>query len=470
MANVPEGSKNSGDFSLFDFLDHATPKPKILVVDDDEALRQSAKVVLQKDYTIELAASAENALERLSVESFDLVLMDLAMPGMGGMAGLRRLRSAYPSLPIVMMTAYQTVQTAVEAMKVGAVDYLVKPFDVAQLREIIAKNLGSFHADKLQACGPLRAKAASMTQVFSLVRQVADKDVTVLITGESGTGKELVAQAVHQFSLRQNKPFVVVNCAAIPENLIESELFGHEKGAFTNADRRRLGQFEIAQGGTLFLDEIGEIPPALQVKLLRFLQNKTFNRVGGNDPLSVDVRIVAATNRQLEKEVANGNFREDLFYRLNVVQIKIPALRDRREDIIPLGEYFLSKHLRALGKPTKRFSAEVLEKLEGYAWPGNVRELENTMERLAVLSRQQEILLGDLNEPLRAAAAPMATKGPDYFSAEEPFFTAVRETEGKLIRTALEKTGGVQTAAADMLGITRRILKYKMDKLGIEGK
>lgn len=448
----------------------STQKPKILIVDDEEASRESARMVLQNLYHVSTAETAERALDLLTQERFDLLLMDLQMPGIGGMAGLRKIRSSFPSLPIVMMTAYQTVGTAVESMKLGACDYLVKPFDVSQLREVVAKNVGVFYSTELQSCGEMRGRSPVMLQIFKTIQQVADKDVTVLVTGESGTGKELVAQGIHRLSLRQAKPLVVVNCAAIPENLMESELFGHERGSFTNADRRRLGQFEIAHGGTIILDEIGELSFATQSKLLRVLQNRSFNRVGGNESIQVNVRIIACTNRNLENEVAAGRFREDLYYRLNVVQIRVPPLRERREDILPLAEHFLAQHLRQINKSSKRISAEVAQALERYPWPGNVRELVNTMERIAVLSQQQEILMGDLPAHIkdhRMVEDAHEALGEDLLAGEQPFFSAVHELENKLIRAALDRTNGVQTGAADLLGISRRILKYKMDKLGI---
>ena len=442
---------------------------KVLIVDDEEASRQSARIILDPFYQVSLAETAEQALDFLTQESYDLVLLDINMPGMGGMKGLRRIRSSFPSLPVTIMTAYQTVATAIESMKLGACDYLMKPFDVNQLREVVSKNLGNVYSENLQQCGELRGKSPSMIKIINTIHQVADKDVTVLITGESGTGKELVAEATHRLSPRQNKPFVVVNCAAIPETLIESELFGHERGAFTHANRRRLGQFEIAHGGTIFLDEIGELSLATQSKLLRVLQNRSFHRVGGNELIHVDVRIIAATNRDLEQEVIQKSFREDLFFRLNVVHIHVPPLRHRTQDILPLAEFFLAHHVRQVNKAPKRFSEEVKGILDGYAWPGNVRELINVIERIAILSHQQEILPGDLPEHLKRIQVSQE-EAKKVITGEIPFSDAVRDLEDRLIRSALQKAKGIQTNAANILGISRRILKYKMDKLGIEGK
>jgi len=440
---------------------------KILIVDDEEASRQSVKMVLQNTYHVVLVETAEQALDSLTQDHFDLVLMDLNMPGLGGMKGLRRMRSSFPSLPVILMTAYQTVATAIEAMKLGACDYLIKPVDVAQLREVVLKNLSLIYSGDLITCGELRGKSHAISKITHIVHQVADKDATVLITGESGTGKELIAEAIHRFSSRHDKPFVVVNCAAIPDNLIESELFGHERGAFTDANRRRLGQFEIAHGGTIFLDEIGELTLATQSRLLRVLQTRTFHRVGGNDEIRVNIRILAATNRNLEQEVKQNRFREDLFFRLNVVHIEVPPLRDRKEDILPLAEYFLSQHLRKANKPPQKLSEEVEELFLQYSWPGNVRELINIIERLSVLSQQQIILPGDLPVQLLKGELPELEK-QKILSGEVCFEGAVQDLETKLIQSALKKSKGIQTNAATMLGISRRILKYKMDKLNIQ--
>jgi DNA-binding NtrC family response regulator len=442
---------------------------RILVVDDEEASRQSARQILQNIYTVELADNAEKCLRLLSEHSFDLILMDLKMPGIGGLTGLKRIRSVFTNIPVIMMTAFQSVSTAVETMKLGACDYLVKPFDLPSLREVVARNIGTFYSTQLESCGNLLAQSPCMLKIFSTIHNVADKDVTVLITGESGTGKELVAEAVHGFSHRQNKPFVIVNCAAIPESLIESELFGHERGAFTHAERRRLGQFEIAHGGTIFLDEIGELSPGTQSKLLRVIQNRSFYRVGGNEEIHVDVRLLAATNRNLEMEVKNHQFREDLYYRLNVVHLEIPPLRQRKDDILPLAEHFLGRHTRELNTPPKRLSAEVADFLKNYPWPGNVRELVNVMERITVLSQQQEILPGDLPKHFSIFQNQSDSAQDELFKGEEPFQNAISQLEQKLICAALEKAHGIQTNAASILGISRRILKYKMDKLGIEG-
>lgn len=444
-----------------------TVRATILVVDDEESGREAARMVLQPQYRVRVADSAEAGLEVLTEEPIHLVLMDLKMPGMGGMSGLKKIRSSFPHIPVVMMTAFQTVPTAVEAMKLGASEYLIKPFDVIQLRELAARNIGSTFTEGLQACGDLLASSPLMLKIFGTIRQVADKDVTVLITGESGTGKELVAQAIHRHSLRTNRPFVVVNCAAIPETLMESELFGHERGAFTHADRRRLGQFEIAHTGTIFLDEIGEMSLATQAKLLRVLQNRSFYRVGGSELINVAVRILAATNRNLEREVREGRFREDLFYRLNVVHVSVPPLRERPEDITSLAEHFLAHHLRQAQKPPRQFTQEVLQALRRYSWPGNVRELVNLMERLAVLSPQAQILLGELPEHIRNPMGATKEQEDHLLNGDRPFDEAVHALEGRLIRAALRQAGGVQTSAATLLGISRRILKYKMDKLGI---
>jgi DNA-binding NtrC family response regulator len=380
-------------------------------------------------------------------------------------------------VPVIMLTGTKTVKTAVEAMKLGASDYLSKPFDVEELRLVVAKTLEAddlareVHALRAQVATRysfhnLVGKSPSMQDIYGKIEQIADSRTTVLITGESGTGKELVARALHYNSARKDKPFIALNSAALPESLIESELFGHEKGSFTDAQAKRIGQFELAHGGTLFLDEIGDLSPATQAKLLRVLQEREFTRVGGTQPIKVDVRIVAATNKRLDEMVKREQFREDLYYRINVVSLYLPALRDRREDIPLLALHILKTRLAEEHRPPQELSKDAMELLCAHAWPGNVRELQNVIEQALIWSRGQTITPEHLPTTLRATARPEATLDAvpsGQFSLEQ----SVLEYEKKMILDALARTSFVQTHAAALLGISRRMLKYRMDLLGI---
>src|SRR3954469_3192689 len=411
---------------------------KLLLVDDEADVQYSFRRIFDSpEIEITTANSGEEALKLIPKVRPDLVLMDVRMGGMTGLETLRKLRATDGKLPVIMMTAYGTTQTAIEAMKLGAYDYLLKPFDVPKLKEIVHNALKAARDMKrVVSYEPLLesedydigivGRSQAMQQVFKLVGQLAGSDATALITGESGTGKELVARAIYHHSRRSDKPFLAINCAAIPENLLESELFGHEKGAFTGATVQRIGKFEQCNGGTIFLDEIGDMSLPTQTKILRVLQNGSFERVGGNQLVKVDVRVIAATNKPLEKAVAAKQFREDLFYRLNVVRVQMPPLRDRREDTRLLVNYFLRKFAQVQKQQPKSISQSALEALERYHWPGNVRELENVMQRAIVVAKGDAILENDmpaeitrgtgLGVPTLASASPSAI---EFTSATE---------------------------------------------------
>ena len=446
----------------------------ILVVDDEPAQVDALAGFLKKlGYGVRKADSAEKALEIVRSEPVDLVLTDMRMPGMDGVSLVREIKRQNSEIDVIVMTAFGSVESAVEAMKNGALDYLSKPIDLDQLevvvekarerRQLISENrwLREQLADGY-GFGGIVSVSPAMSEALSVAARAAVSKATVLILGESGTGKELVARAIHQASPRRERPFVVVNCAALPESLLESELFGHEKGAFTGADRLRKGRFELADGGTLFIDEVGDLPPATQVKLLRVLQEGAFERVGGTETIHVDVRIVAATNRALDVMVQRGEFREDLYYRLNVVRVWLPPLRERREDIPPLLDHFLHRFASENNKQIDGFSKEALDLLLKYDYPGNVRELQNIVEQAVVLARDRVITTRDLPATLRSQMSekPEETEG-------RTFAEKVAAFEKKLILDALEQAGGVQTRAAELLGMTERNLRYKMQKYGI---
>jgi DNA-binding NtrC family response regulator len=457
------------------------PRKRVLVVDDEPGVRESIRILLGSDYDVEAVASGEEALDAVSRDRPHLVLLDIIMPGMDGMEVLERLKMTDPSLPVVMLTATKTVKTAVAAMKLGAFDYLQKPFDVDELRIVVER--ATANAALVEEVKRLRsevrsafglrnivARSPQMQAVLRTVRTVAPLKTTVLITGESGTGKELIARALHAEGPRGDQAWVVLNCAAIPETLLESELFGHERGAFTDAHARKIGLFEQAHRGTLFLDEIGEMSVNVQAKLLRVLEDERFTRVGGTRPIQVDVRVIAATNRNLDRAIQEGRFRADLFYRLNVISIHLPPLRERTEDIPALVAHFLEAKCRALNLPQKRFSREALEAILAYSWPGNVRELENAIERAVILSGDRlELGPGDLQEQLRlpSSEGPIGSLVPEVLSGRRSLGEAVDLFEQTIIERGLALAGYNQTRAAEILGTTRRILKYKIDKLGI---
>jgi DNA-binding NtrC family response regulator len=447
---------------------------KILVVDDELSVRDSLRMIFKKDCQVITAGNAKEAWEKILSEEPDLIFLDILMPQKDGMEMLKEIRESHPFIPVIMLTATKTVKTAVEAMKLGAQDYITKPFDVEELKIIADKALESrdLKAEnrRLQTAIEERyrfdniiGKSKEMRDIYGTIRQIAERNSTVLIYGESGTGKELVARAIHYNSPRKNKSFVAVNCAAIPETLIESELFGHEKGAFTDAQNRRIGHFELAHQGTLFLDEVSELSLPTQAKILRALQEREFARVGGGKTIQVDVRLISATNKNLEEMMSRGAFRSDLYYRINVVPLNIPPLRQRKEDIPLLVQHFLEKHA---GSGQKRITLEAMDILAAYEWAGNVRELENIIERVVVLSCADIITPNDLPSMLKATSKVEQIK-QGVLGGRISFEDAERDFEKDIILEALKKSNFVQTKAADLLGISRRILKYKMDKYGM---
>lgn len=492
---------------------------KLLLIDDEVDVQYSfRRIFASPELELHTASSGEEGLKLLAQIKPDLVISDIRMAGLNGLETLRRLRQTDARLPVILMTAYGTTQMAIEAMKLGAYDYVLKPFDVPKLQQLVANALrASRDMKQTVTLQPLLeqgdydlgvvGRSEPMQQVFKLVGQVAPSDATVLITGESGTGKELVARAIYQNSRRSQQPFVALNCAAIPENLLESELFGHERGAFTGASAQRIGRFEQGNGGTVFLDEIGDMPLATQTKILRVLQNGTFERVGGNQTVTVDVRIIAATNKLLEQAVAQKQFREDLFYRLNVVRIPLPALRDRPEDIRLLVDYFLRKLAGPGGKP-RSLATSALATLETYHWPGNVRELENCVRRATVVAKGPAILLSDLPADLTQAVAAATSVAPPTpaipappinpaipapdavapaagsraapsnwaelartlfrYARLDPKLKILPAVERELIIEALKETRGNQVQAAKLLGITRATLRKRVEKFGIK--
>ena len=466
-------------------------KKQVLIVDDEPNLRKILAAQLSRDgYEVMLAEDGEQGLSMLREHHIDLVVTDLKMPKVDGMTLLREALKETPDLPIVMITAHGTVDTAVEALKLGAFDYLTKPFDKDEVRQVVAKALKTRALAQEEATTePIGAtkdpgarfgiigSSPGLTDLYAVLERVADTPTTVLITGESGTGKELVARALHEHSTRRDKPFIKVNCAAIPKELIESELFGYERGAFTGAVSSKPGRFELANGGTLFLDEVGEIPVEMQVKLLRALQESEFERVGGIKTIHVDVRLVAATNRDLKKLIAANAFREDLFYRLNVVSIRLPALRERETDIPLLVEHFLAKFNERLKKQVTGVEPEALDILSAYGWPGNIRELENVMERSVLFCDAQKLRVEDLPGELRGSAGSVAPPTSDASGGDMPLSAegglkehvkvAMSRLERDLVSRALKQTSGNVTHAARLLKISRKGLQLKMKELGL---
>lgn len=436
---------------------------KILIVEDEPKMAFLLEAELNDaGHRAVSTTDGREAVRRVEREHFDVVITDLRMEGMDGIEVLEKVKALDPQTEVVLITAYATAQTAVEAMKKGAYDYIIKPFDVEELKLLVKKieeKQGLLYENALLQEKARRegllvgGRSPAMRKVLELIDKVAPTDATVLVLGESGTGKELVARRIHHLSPRRDRPLVAVHCATFPENLLESELFGYERGAFTGATRRKVGHFEYADGGTIFLDEVGELPPSVQAKLLRFLQERQFTRLGGVEPVSVDVRVVAATNRDLEEEVRKGRFREDLFYRLNVFPIELPPLRERREDIPLLVEHFL----RQRNRPPEVVSPEAMEALLAYDWPGNVRELENVVERALILAGE-----GRITPDLLPFGRPRANRMelPDEG-------VSLEEVERELIIRALEKAGWNKAKAAKLLGITRRRLYSRMEALGI---
>jgi two-component system, NtrC family, response regulator len=448
----------------------------ILVVDDESNYLTVMETLLgEAGYEVLTAPSAIEALKISAAADLDLVLTDMKMPKMTGIELLDKLQQLQPDLPVIIMTAFGTVEKAVSAMKKGAFDYILKPFKNDEILVTIAKALKHRHLlltnrllnqelDKKYGFPNIVGESRVMAEILALVKRVAGSRATVLITGESGTGKELIARAIHQCSNRAAKSCISVNCGALTETLLESELFGHERGAFTNAVAMRKGRFELADGGTLFMDEVAEMSQGLQVKLLRVLQEMEFERVGGVRTIKVDVRVVAASNRDLKEEVEAGRFREDLFYRLNVVHLHLPPLRERQEDIPLLAAHFIKKYVQENLRDKTRITPEALQVLIHYAWPGNVRELENVMERAVILCSNSTISPQDLPAELAPAPAESRLDVDRFIPLNTPLPEALDAIEEQMIRRALEKSGQVQVRAAELLGITKSLLQYKLKK------
>jgi len=454
----------------------------ILVVDDELSMRELLEFMLkQEGYQVSLAENGRNAIAMLEKRKYDLLLCDIKLGDLPGLDVLRASKKKQPETTVIMISAYATTETAVEAMNEGAYDYVPKPFDNEELKQTIAKALDlktlehekeiiedelkkNLHFDLIVGNSP------AMLHIYKMIRQVATTRTNILITGESGTGKELIATAIHQESDRRNKPFMVINCGGIPETLMESELFGHKKGSFTGATHDKKGLFQVADKGTVFLDEIGELSVPIQVKLLRAIQEKTFKAVGGNDDISVDIRIIAATNKQLEKEVIAGNFREDLFYRLNVIEVKLPPLRERKGDLRTLAQHFLDKYTREMDKKITKISSYAIDLLNKYDFPGNIRELENLMERSVALSTTNILLPDSLALSIHKRRWIEGIKDRRFDLDEVAQGVALdnilEEIERAYLLKALEIANGNKNNAADLLGISFRSLRYRLDKLG----
>ncbi len=445
---------------------------RILIVDDEDGMRRLlSRVLTREGYETSAVANGTEALRLVASERFDLVVTDIKMPEMDGLQLLAELKEYEPSLPIIVITAYGTIENAVQALRSGAYDYIAKPFENDEIKLTVAKAFERerllaenryLHAElgELYDFSGIVGGSPAMQQVYEMASSVAVSNANVLITGESGTGKELLARSIHYSSLRKEKPFIVLNCAAISEGVLESELFGHEKGAFSGALDTRKGRFERADQGTLFIDEVAEMSMAAQVKLLRVIQEHEFERVGGNKTISVDVRIVAATNKKLENQVKDGHFREDLYYRLNVVNVNVPPLRSRREDVEPLSRFFLEKYTSETGKKITDFSPRALSCLLAHDWPGNVRELQNAIERAVVLSKGSILTPRDF---------PQGMQGDDQICLQIPekggsLTDILEDLERQLIIQTLQREDGSQTRAAETLGIKRTTLRYKMEK------
>ncbi len=470
-------------------------KSTILVIDDDDQLRKSfQKLLTEEGYRVDSAPSGEAGITRIGQRCPDLVILDMRLPGMNGLETFERIHQIEPKLPVIIMTAYGTTETAIEATKLGAFDYILKPFEIPDMLAIIGQALeaGRFSRTPVEMDGRpdqisrevIIGRSKPMQDVYKAIGRVASADVTVLIRGESGTGKELVARAIYQHSLRANRPFLVINCVAIPENLLESELFGYEKGAFTGAAHRRLGKIEQAGGGTVFLDEIGDMPFSIQAKILRLLQEKSIERLGGRETIPVDVRIIAATNRDLETALAEGRFREDLYYRLKVVSITLPPLRQRLGDIALLSDYFLARFAQELDMENPGITREAVEMLQAHPWPGNVRELANTIQKALIFNRGAPIHSEDITQALTGdirIRAPEPDSAAKFirqwmrYAVETPgeknLFDALMDRFASiLIGEALNLTDGNRSRAAKLLGLSRPTLHAKIEKYGIRLK
>ncbi len=456
---------------------------KILVVDDEESIREFFEIMLKREgYQVLSASNGKEGLEQLKKHQVDLIISDIQMPEMSGMELLAQVKEQDPEMPVVMITAFGSTDTAVEAMKLGASDYLQKPFKLDEVKLIIAKALEErvLKLENAQLRKELGSKyafdniiggAPPMLRIYEMVRRIAHTKSSVLIMGESGTGKELIARAIHYNGPLKDRPFVTVNCGAIPENLMESEMFGHRKGSFTGAIADKKGLFEVANTGTIFLDELGELPLTMQVKLLRVIQEGTFKRVGGTEDIHVDVRIISATNKNLDTEVKAGRFREDLFYRLNVIHIQSPPLRERREDIVMLANHFLEKFSKILGIDIKKISNEAMDRLKTYHYPGNVRELENIIERTVALEPSQMILPESLPRHLLETPAPAGNLDANKIEIDVEkgieLEALVADFERALLVRALQQAGGIKKRAAKLLKISFRSMRYRVDKYGL---
>jgi two-component system, NtrC family, response regulator PilR len=453
-------------------------KARILIVDDERSMQEFLEIFFRSEgYEAVTVGDVESALLQLQSDDFDVIITDISMPERTGLDLLRAVQNTAPETVVIVMTAYASTETAIAAMKEGAYDYITKPFKVDEVRVVVEKALEkkALFSENRRLRSELRNRrrdrsiigtSAAMQRIFEFVAQVADTRANVLVSGESGTGKEMVARAIHSTGERREQPFVAVNCGAIPENLMESELFGHVKGAFTGAIQNKAGLFEVAAAGTVFLDEIGELTLPLQVKLLRVIQERTFRRVGGTSDIRFEARIVAASNRRLDEEVARGRFREDLYYRLNVIEIPLPPLRDRRDDIPLLVNHFVEKYARELEKPVASVSSAVMEKLTSYSFPGNVRELENVIERAVALARGESIEADGLPPTViegreLGSAVTIPEAGVDLDALMGDF-------ERSLLLEALRQSGGVKKRAAQRLGISFRSFRYRLEKLGLE--
>jgi len=458
--------------------------PHILVVDDELSMREVLEYMLNKEgYQVTCAENGANAVALLEKQPFDLLLSDIKLGDISGLDVLRASKKANQDTVVILISAFVSTETAVEAMNEGAYDYVPKPFDKDELLQTIAKALDlrtTEHEKELLDGQPkeilnyglLVGNSPAMQHIYKLIQQVADTKTNILITGESGTGKELIAQAIHQESHRNDQPFVVINCGGIPETLMESELFGHKKGSFTGATQDKKGLFELAHKGTIFLDEIGEISLPIQVKLLRAVQEKVFKPVGGNEDITVDIRIVSATNKELEKEVISGNFREDLFYRLNVIEIKVPPLRERKADLRTLAQYFLEKYSKEMGKEITKFSSYAVDLLNKYDFPGNIRELENLLERSVALSSTNIILPDSLALSLHKRRWIEGFKDRrfdlDEVSRGVSLDSILEEIERGYLKKALDCSNGCKNKAAELLDISFRSMRYRLDKLRID--
>lgn len=450
----------------------------LLIIDDEKGLLEVLNVVFRKEgYEVKTATSGAEGLDILNNRAVDLVITDIRMPHISGMEVLRYVKENHPEIPVIVITAYGSIAQAVEALKAGALDYIVKPFDVEELKILVARGLERKHLEQENILlkkdlkekykfDNMIGKSRLMQEIYLLIDKVAGTDSTVLVTGESGTGKEMAARAIHSLSRRKDKPFVTINCAALPENLLESELFGHTKGSFTGAISDKKGMFEVAHKGTLFLDEIGEMSPWTQVKLLRALQERKIRRVGGTEEIQVDVRVIAATNQDLKKRIEEGKFREDLYYRLNVISFEMPPLRSRVEDIPLLTHHFLQKYCQQMGKKMKRLAPEVVGIFEQYPWPGNIRELENVIERIVAIEDRETITPACLPPEMLGMVKreeKMVELGPGFDLNRH-----LDDLAKKYIIKALEKSGGRMKKAAPLLGVSYRTLRYLIDKYDLK--